>query len=244
MNNTIDHVATECRLWFAILRTSGLKAFVRRGLRFAANFVFMYQKFYVYRIKTDVSPIASMPEGIEFKLLEKTEDYTALVKAGYILDPFVVSGDYRLKHGARCLCFFQQKTLRDIGWFSTDQPSKDSLTDIPCRVAFDRGEAYLGKVERNKKFTRPVYAAVTMHRRALDMLRQMGFSEGLFIVLQNNLVHQFGLAKRADARPGAEARYLKILWWRWWWEKPLDAQPEHLARVQMVRDAYTVIHDC
>jgi len=41
-------------------------------------------------------------------------------------------------------------------------------------------------------------------------------------IFKGNIVSQRGEAKFGYNKMYAEARYLKILWWKWWKEKPLQ----------------------
>ena len=231
MNSTIKRTLTQLRLGAAILRTTGTKVFVQRWLYFCGSHFFNYQTFYVYRVKLDKPLSFQLPSAaIECKLLEKTNDFASLVKEGYDFGPFVVRDDNRLEQGALSLCFFQNKIISHIAWIALDQRAKESLADFPFPVVFEHSEAYLGRLARNPKLKRPTFSAVVIFFKALELLQGMGKKGCNFIVRQNNIIPQLGLAKRADIRPCASASYLKILWWHWWWEKPLKNQPKAILR--------------
>ena len=230
---SLDQIGTQWRLGAAILKNSGFKVFLHRGLHFAGAFFFTYEKFYVYRVKTDaVTTSYSVSEGVEFKIIRNLADYSALSGEGYDFASFVVKEDVHLKAGAACLCFFQQKVIRDVAWIAADSEAKENLIDVPCRVSFESGESYLGRFARNSKISKPYYPSITLYYKALEVLRGMGRTACVFVVLRDNLGPQIGLGKRGGILPYAEGSYLKILFWRWWRERPLRSQPEHLLRFQ------------
>jgi hypothetical protein len=233
MNNFIDRTHNHWKLGLAALKTSGIKTFLRREIYFIRTLFINHLKFYVYRTSLENIPTCQYPElDIICKVLVKPSDVAVLEQAGYDLGPFLVKNDYRLKQGALSICFFQNKTISHVAWIATNQQAKMSLTDIPCRVSIENGEAYLGRLIRNPRLKRPGFSAITIYIKSLEILRENGQKNCSFIILENNIIPQVSLAKRAQILPSASARYLKILWWRWWWEKPLESQPKTLVRYQ------------
>jgi hypothetical protein len=229
MSKNLNRTITNIRQGIAILRMRGAKVFVQRGFYFFSSRFFNYQTFYIYRVKLDKTiSFQQPPDFIEYKLLNKACDLTDLIKEGYDFGSFVVINDNRLEQGAMCLCFFQNKIITHIIWIALNQMAKESLIDFPCRVDFEFGEAYLGRMARNPKLTRPTFSAIIIYFKALEVSREFGKKSCTFIVRQNNILPQIGLLKRADIRPCSSARYLRLLWWAWWWEKPLEKQSESI----------------
>jgi len=228
MNTLFSRVATQIRQGAVILSERGFKGFLQNGLYFLGSHLLDYQTFYVYRLKLGENNNRQCPPAfIEHKLVDKTSDYSDLVSKGYDFSTFVVKNDNRLLQGAMCLCYFQNKTISHIIWIALDQQAKESLIDLPCQVDFESGEAYLGRMARNPKLPRMTFSAIAIYFQALEVLFTSGKKSCTFIVRQNNLLPQIGLAKRADIRPRSSARYFRLLWRQWWWEKPIG----HLSKV-------------
>jgi len=232
-----DRIKNHLKLGLALLKNTGIKTFVRRELYLLRSFWFTYLTFYVYRVNLDNHLEIEFPENIEFLLIDKTAEIEVLVRNGYDFGPFAVMDDHRLKQGALCLCFFRNKVISHVAWIAAAPKAQRSLTDIPCPVDFEDGEAYLGRLERNPKLKRPDFSALILHLKEIEVLRSMGKTGCCFIILKNNFIPQIGLAKRAGVLPCSSARYLKILVWRWWWEKPLDNISKTLSRYVQIESA-------
>ncbi len=222
LNTIVNRTATQFRQGVKILTVKGVKVFVQNGLYFCASHLLDYQTFYVYRVKLDKTVnFEAPPAFIEHKLVGKASDFSDLVGEGYDFSTFVVKNDNRLSQGAKCLCFFQNKTISHIIWIALNQQAQNSLIDLPCRVNFECGEAYLGRIARNPKISRPTFSAITIFFQALGVIFNLGGEGCTFIVRRNNILSQIGLAKRANIRPISSARYLRLFWWQWWWEKTI-----------------------
>jgi hypothetical protein len=62
--------------------------------------------------------------------------------------------------------------------------------------------------------------ALYVHSKELQFLKKKGIVTFRGVVATNNIAPQRVYAK-LGVKPYAEARYLKILWWKFWTEKPL-----------------------
>ncbi len=110
------------------------------------------------------------------------------------------------------------------------EQARDSITDIPYPVDFSNSEAYLGRTAKNPKY-RQTDISVYVYFKVLQLLRQSGAITCRFVVSKSNRITQNALAKRVDAKPYGEGHYLKLLWWKFWKEEPINAAKERQTMV-------------
>ena len=99
------------------------------------------------------------------------------------------------------------------------EEAKDVLRELPYKVDFSKNEATHGDL-----WTNPKYRGMRLSTYVGFKARQFLWDNGKVAlrgpVARGNIAAQRGYAKAAP-KMYAEARYLKILWWKWWKEKPL-----------------------
>jgi len=216
------------RRWVWILRKDGLTPFIKQGFLFLIRCLFSYQTFYLYReiLDNKLDEVESTPKIHNFalKIISANEQTDELMASGFDFGSFVISADRRLDRGAIAFCALVERKLTHICWVAMTEQAKDSITDIPYPVDFSNNEAYLGRTVKNLKYWRMGNFSVTIvYLKAMQFLWRSGKTVCRFVVSKNNLITQNVLAKRIGARPCGEGRYLKLLWWKFWKEKPIQA---------------------
>lgn len=93
---------------------------------------------------------------------------------------------------------------------------------IPCKVDFSKGEVYLGWVETNPRYRRLGLSMYVIIEK-LELLKEMGKTTGKCIVERSNLASR-NMTIKVGGKVYGEGRYLKILWWKSWREKPAVQQ--------------------
>jgi len=219
------------RRWVCILRKDGLTPFIKQGFLFLIGCLFSYQTFYLYRITLDnkLDEVESTPKIHNFalKIISSNEQTDELMTSGFDFGSFVIRADRRLDRGAIAVCAFVKQKLIHIAWVAMTQAAKDSLTCIPYPLDFSK-EAYLGRTGKNPKYQRlGNFSASIIYLKALQFLRRSDKTACRFVVSKSNLVTQNALAKRVGARPYGEGHYLKLLWWKFWKEKPITQSSHH-----------------
>ena len=208
-----------------IYTTEGPLSLARRVAAFAIGHVFVYQIYYncasVNQNYQMLSEAALKPRVGNFALMVVSSNGEAdeLESRGFEFRSYALNSRERLNRGAIAFCIFVDHELANIGWLATSQQATDILREPPIKVEFSNGEAYSGD-----SWTHPKYRRMGLHSynvfRRMEYDYQRGIRLSRYAVLVRNLAQQAANEKFGDMRFG-KGRYLKILWWKWWKEKPL-----------------------
>lgn len=215
------------RRWTWILRRDGFAPFIKRGFSFLLWCFFNYQTFYLYRItlgkKLDEVEFTPKIQNFTLKVISNNKQVDELVANGFDFGSFVISADRRLDKGAIAICAFVERKLTHISWVAMTQVAKDSITGIPYPVDFPNNEAYSGGTVRNPKYQRLVNLPTSVvFLKAMQFVWQSGKTVFRFVVSKSSPLARNALAKGVGAKPYGEGRYLKLLWWKSWQEKPIE----------------------
>ncbi|MCK4723818.1 MAG: hypothetical protein KAT75_10955, partial [Dehalococcoidia bacterium] len=152
-------------------------------------------------------------------IISTNQEADELEAGGLEFRSHVPNGRERLDKGVVAFCAFAGLELAGISWVSVSQQAKDALPEPPYRVDFSKNEACVGDAWTNPKYRRMslgVYRAFRTHRFMLEhgvVVKRIAFRRGS--------VWPEILAARIYRTRYAEGRYLRILWWKSWKEKPL-----------------------
>jgi hypothetical protein len=209
-----------------ILRTEGLVPLVVRGFIFLLGYLFRYENYYLYqhtikaRNEADFSPKI---RDFTLEIVTTRRQADELAAAGLDFGSHYPDGRRGLEKGAVAFCFFIEGRLAHIGWLAMNQEAKDSFDSLPYRVNFADGQGCTGGT-----WTHPHYRGrglmVYGYFRRFEFLRDRGFTSSRNAVTVDNIA-----SRKAHARFGPEiyagARYLKILGWMSWRERPVEGSP-------------------
>jgi hypothetical protein len=204
------------------LQKEGLLSFVMEGIRFLRRCVFIHEMYYMYEMPLN--------EPMKFVSTPKIQDFVfEIITTGQRLDELVAQGfDFgvhgirardKLDKGALMFCIFVGKELASIHWAATTQEAMNVQIKIPYKVDFSNSEAYLGWVETNHQYRRLGLSTYVISEK-VRLFATMGKTTGKGIVEEGNLPSQ-KLTIKAGGKVYAEGRYLRILWWKSWKEKPV-----------------------
>jgi len=125
-----------------------------------------------------------------------------------------------LDKGAIAFCIFVGQELAHISWAAMTEEAKKSLGEPPYRVDFSSGE-----VCTTRSWTSPHYRRRGLGQYVAFQARQFLCENGKGLVRDRTSTGNI-VSRQSYVRLGrkfyAEARYLKILWWESWKEKPLE----------------------
>ena len=222
----MSHVAEQYRKAKQIYRAEGLVSLLRRGFAFVVGLLFFYRTHYVY-----VDPIEKLQAPNEADLMPKIGNHTSkavssneeadgLEAQGFEFRSQVANARERLDEGAVALCIFVGQELACIEWIAMTQQAYDSLGQPPFSVNFSKQEAWSGGLWTNPKYRRKGLRGYSSFK-TLEFLRQKGIETTRTAIAKNNIAAQ---RSRPLFLPGpcAEGRYLRILWWKSWKERPLS----------------------
>ena len=220
--NRISRLFKRAKL---ILRTEGLTQLVRRGAFFLAERIVRHEKYYLYEFATGIveglNEIGSIPkiDNFTLKIVSSNEEADRLEAEGLEFRSQSVNNSKALEKRAVAFCIFVEQELAHTFWVGMTEEAKRSLNEPPYKVDFSKGEAFTGGA-----WTSPKYRRVGLAQYVGFQARQFLWRSGKGLVRGTvpkvNIASQQSYA-RLGRRYYAEARYLKILWWKSWKEKPL-----------------------
>ena len=202
-----------------ILRTEGLLSLLGQGFAFLAGCVFRYETYYLHEL--------SLEGGSEADFMPRIQDFTLkVVSTNQQADELVADGfrfrysdgihRERLDRGAIALCVFIGRELAYIGWIAMNEEAQRSISDIPLQVDFSNSEAFSGGVWTNPKYRGRGLGTYGLFKR-IQFLVEKGMLKSKGVVTASNTTSQ-RVAGRLGYNIYAEARYLKLLWWKSWKE--------------------------
>jgi len=211
-----------------IFQTEGLIPLLRAGFSFLVGYFLQYGTYYLYEYAVKERNEADfMPrmQNFTFNVVATNQQADELAADGLDFRSHVINARRRLDKGAIAFCVFINGELAYIGWVAMTEEAKKSLTQLPIQVDFSNNEAYTGGVVTNPKYRR-MALLVYGYFKKLQFLKERRRVAVRAVVATNNVATQRACAK-LGSRPYAEARYFKLLWWRFWKEKLLTPASGH-----------------
>ena len=211
-------------LYKYILRDSRLFPSIKFVFQHLMGYLFCYQNIYVYEMPLN-EPITAETnpriENFNLKIVLTRQQLDELVASGYRLGAVIIGAERKLDKGAMMFCTFIDKALAAIYWVAVTDDAKNSIAKILYPVDFSSGEAYLGWSE-----TKPQYRRMRLSRYTYSevkrFLADMGKTKAKGFIEKRNFPSGKGAAK-VSGRVYAEARYIKILWWKSLKERPVTS---------------------
>jgi len=202
-----------------ILKTEGLVPLVRRGF---ARYVFQWRSFYLYEIdltKENEADFVPRAGNFAVRVVCNNEQANEIAADSLDIRLHFINAHLALDKGAAALCIFVDGELAHIGWLAMCEEAKSVLDYLPYKVGFDRDEGCTGGVVTTPKYRGLGLWWYSFFKR-LELARDRGLKTVRFATGRDNIAIQAGLMK-SKSRRYAEARYLKVLRWCSWKERPL-----------------------
>jgi len=217
-----------------IYETEGIVALLRHASSFVIGHFFQYQTYYVLERalenvrKLNEADFRPKIDHFDLKIVSTNQEADELEAYGLEFRSQIVKARKRLDKGAVAFCIFVGRELASIGWVAMTQKAKDSLNEPPYKVDFLNNEACATAVWTNPEYRRMglhEYGVFKRHRFMLDH----GVRTSRIIIAKWNIAFHTGSAK-AGSQAYAEGRYLRILWWKSWRERPLSVEEQEAIR--------------
>jgi hypothetical protein len=208
-----------------IYQIEGLINLMRRGLAFLRYRLLEYRTYHllVHRLEKvkqmNESDLSPKTEDLSLEIVVSNDEADRLEARGLDFRSQARDSYRRLSSGAVAICLFIGNELAHIGWVAMSKQARDSLGETPMTLDFSRGEGCRGGVWTNPKFRRLDLHAYGNFKRLEFMLDKGLVISRDAIAKSNTVVMQTN--KKLGAEAYAEGRYLRILWWKSWKEKPL-----------------------
>ena len=208
-----------------VYQTERFVSLVRRVLSFLAYCFFQYRTYYLYADRTEdllalhEADFKPSIDGFTLKIVSSNEEADELEAEGLQFRSHVNNARQRLDKGAVAFCIFIGSELAHIGWAALSEEAKSSIGEPPYKVDFSNKEGCTGDIWTNPKYRRMGLSSYGYMRRLRFMLNNGIVTNRTVANKRNVLSLQF--ATKTDVPPCAEGRYLRILCWKSWKEKPL-----------------------
>lgn len=206
-----------------ILQGEGPAALLRRAFEF---YIFSYGHYYLYRVGLDPSlelneaDFLPRIEGFSFEIVRSNEEADKLAEAmGHDFRKRFISARRRLDRGAIAFCGFSDGEIAHVGWMALTELARKSLFDLPLRVDFTRGECYFGGSETIPEYRGRGLMGYNAYR-IYRFRRENGLETERYAISAGNRAAESAVARFARD-PYARARFIRVLWWKFWKETPL-----------------------
>ena len=214
-----------------ILRTEGLIPLVRRGFPFVLGRCFQYGTYYLYEYATEdvrkLNEADFMPkiDNFTLKIVSSNEEADRLEAEGLEFRSHDLDSRKWLDKRALAFCVFIGLELANIRWIAMTEKAKAAFPE-PYRSIDLANSRALGHGNWTNPNYRRTGLSTYVYLKTLQFLLGKGKVARRGATAKGNIIAQKAYAKLAP-RIYAEAHYLKILWWKWWKEKPLEQPNVH-----------------
>lgn len=214
-----------------VFRTEGLIPLLKRGFTLGAHYFlsFFFEEYAtVHLYETDISD--SLKGKIEADFAPILQNLTCrVVFSNQEADEMAASGlEFRsynsvyrewLDKGAIAYCFFVDKEFAHIVWVATSEEAKKAIDPLPYKVDFANNEVCISEVWTNPKYRGKGLMKYSLFKGS-QILKERGILRSRACIPINKMSTQRAAAM-FDAKRYAERRYVRILWWKFWREKPI-----------------------
>lgn len=218
-----------------LFQTEGLIPLIRRGVAFLVALFFVSTTYYLYECATsiDINEADLRPKIQNFvlKVVCTNQEADELAADGFEFRSSNNTYRYMLDKGAIATCIFIERQLAYVTWIAITEEAKKSIDPIPYTVDFSKNEAASGATLTNLNYRGKGLAPYGFVKQ-IQFLKEMGTETIRGAILTNNISSQRFVTK-FNANIYAEARYLRILWWKIWREKPTDMAIGHSSSSQL-----------
>ena len=225
---TMEKLSVLFRRAQEIHGTDGAAALFRRGLAFILSSFFEYRAYWLYEYALenlrDVNEADFAPRvnHAKLKIVGANDEADRLEAEGFEFRSQIPNATTMLESGAIAFCIFVGHELANIGWIALSQRAMDSLPDPPLKVDFANNEACGGAIWTSPRYRRNGFRLYNRYKR-FEFLLEKGFMVNRSAIAKRNVVAQSGYRKFPPTRTYGEGRYLRVLWWKSWRERPLAA---------------------
>ncbi len=202
-----------------ILINEGMAVLIRRWLDYLSHRLFLSGTFYVMeQTITDMDEAPFLPKARDFSLhvIGSNRDADELAAAGFDIRRHSVDARQNLDEGAVAFCILVDGKLASIGWVATTEKAKAACDSIPYHVGFPNGYACIGGAVTLPAFRGQGLMTYSVFRR-FQYLKERGRLAARFVIAVGNSA-PLALHARFGSRKLARARYVKVLWWKYYKE--------------------------
>jgi hypothetical protein len=161
-----------------------------------------------------------------FEIVTTSQRLKDLAAQGCDFGINVIGAEEKLDKGALMFCILVGKELACIHWAATTQEAINTLINRRCyKSDFLNNGVYLGWSQTTPKYKRLGLSQYLIAEK-LKLFATMGKTTGKWTVVKSNRASQ-RLTIKIGGRVYGEGRYLKILWWKSWKERPIIGEESY-----------------
>ena len=206
-----------------ILQKEGLKTLLMRGFDFARRLLLGYGECYLYEytlIERNEVDFLPRIKDLTLKIVSSNEEADKLAEdIGSDFRRRYVTARQKLDKGAIAFCFFVKGEIVHIGWVALSEKAHKAIDNLPYRVNFPNHEACTGSTETIPEYRGKGLMTYGYFKR-FQFLREKKIVVSRNAVAKDNIASQKAHAKFSP-KVYAEGKYLRLLRWYYWKEKPL-----------------------
>jgi hypothetical protein len=213
-----------------IARDEGFAALLRHTVSYAQfvvsrvvryNHSYLYTHFLIERDEKDYLPRL---ESCDVRVIHSNSEADSVAAEGFEdLRKVLVYSPRALDRGAIAFCVYVDRSLAHVGWVALTPAAKQAVDRLPYKVDFADGEACTGGTYTIDRFRGRNLMAYGYYLR-LEYLRKLGCTVSRNAVVVNNTASQKSHAKFSP-EIWATGRFIQVLRWHRWTEKPLPGGP-------------------
>ncbi len=217
-----------------IKQTEGPWSLLRLAAAYLLSHLFYYQTYYLSVARTDdpaeQNEADFMPRVDDFtvRIVSTNEQADELEAQGFEFRSCALNSRERLSKGAIASCVFVGRELGHVGWAAVTQEAMSTLHELPIRIDFSKNEGYRGATWTDPRYRR---MRLGLHGMLVGrrLLRERGVEVVRTAMTKKNAATQSMMVKFKQTFY-AEGRYVRLLWWESWKEKPLNLQGQEAVR--------------
>lgn len=221
----LDRLIPLVRKGKTILREEGVVPFIKQTLLFLISPLFRRETYYIYeKDLNELSEFDFTPkiQSFTLKIVSTPEQVDELIAEGFDINCYLDAEEIkeRISRRAVLFCVFVGKEFAHVTWGALAEKAKKEIDKLPFQVDFQKGEACSGA-----SLTKPEYRGKGIfsytYSYIFPYLVKQGFVKDKFTISESNISSQKAHAKFSPTITG-KGRYLKLLWWEFWKEKPAE----------------------
>jgi GNAT superfamily N-acetyltransferase len=218
-----------------IYRTEGLITLLWRVFAFLRYRLLEYRTYHLYAAPIEEILQASDENDIvpgignsSVKVVSSNDEADELEAQGFEVRSQATDVAKRLDSGATAFCVFVGRELACIGWVALTQEAMNSLDEPPYKVHFADHESCTGRYWTSPKYRGKGLAPYASFN-TIKFLHERGIQVNRTAMNTGNF-SSVRATERAGFKAYGEGRYLRVLWWKSWRERPLGIEEQEAIR--------------
>ena len=213
-----------------IYQTEGLASLLRRALAWFKYCLFEHRTYLLVDHATenikqmDKADLMPKAEYCALKIVSNNREADKMETQGFEFRSQVNNARERLRKGAVAFVVFVGREFASIAWVAMSHEAAETLSEPPMHMDFTNSEALCGAVLTKPKYRRMrLNLYMGLHIREFLLDREIATMRGAIGI---NNAASLKANDKFSPTIYAEGRYLRILWWKSWKEKPLTPEGE------------------